>query len=101
MIFTGNLGTGKTTVARMVGRVYHALGLLSKGGVVVTERSKLVGRYIGDTENNVQALLEQAKGNVLFIDEAYNLYIGGDDRKDFGNRVVESLLTMLPKRIPI
>ena len=100
MIFTGNPGTGKTTVARMVGRVYHALGLLSKGGVVVTERSKLVGRYIGDTENNVQALLEQAKGNVLFIDEAYNLYTGGDDRKDFGNRVVESLLTMLSQKNP-
>lgn len=100
MIFTGNPGTGKTTVARMVGRVFHSLGLLSKGGVVVTERSKLVGRYIGDTENNVQALLEQAKGNVLFIDEAYNLYDGGDNKKDFGHRVIESLLTVLSQKNP-
>lgn len=100
MIFTGNPGTGKTTVARMVGRVFHSLGLLSKGGVVVTERSKLVGRYIGDTENNVRALLEQAKGNVLFIDEAYNLYDGGDGKKDFGHRVIESLLTVLSQKNP-
>lgn len=100
MIFTGNPGTGKTTVARMVGRVFHSLGLLSKGGVIVTERSKLVGRYIGDTENNVQALLEQAKGNVLFIDEAYNLYTGKDNNRDFGNRVIESLLTTLSQKNP-
>ena len=100
MIFTGNPGTGKTTVARMVGRVFHSLGLLSKGGVIVTERSKLVGRYIGDTENNVQALLEQAKGNVLFIDEAYNLYTEKDNNRDFGNRVIESLLTTLSQKNP-
>ena len=84
----------------MVGRVFHSLGLLSKGGVIVTERSKLVGRYIGDTENNVQALLEQAKGNVLFIDEAYNLYTEKDNNRDFGNRVIESLLTTLSQKNP-
>lgn len=100
MVFTGNPGTGKTTVAQMVGRVFHSLGILSKGGVVVTERSKLVGRYIGDTENNMQALLEQAKGNVLFIDEAYNLYDGGDNKKDYGHRVIESLLTVLSQKNP-
>ena len=101
MIFTGNPGTGKTTVARMVGRIGRSLGLLSKGGVIVTERSKLVGRYIGDTENNVQALLEQAKGNVLFIDEAYNLCDGDtSNRKDFGHRVIESLLTVLSQKNP-
>lgn len=101
MIFTGNPGTGKTTVARMVGRIGRSLGLLSKGGVIVTERSKLVGRYIGDTENNVQALLEQAKGNVLFIDEAYNLCDGDKgNRKDFGHRVIESLLTVLAQKNP-
>ena len=100
MVFTGNPGTGKTTVAQMVGRVFHSLGILSKGGVIVTERSKLVGRYIGDTENNMQALLEQAKGNVLFIDEAYNLYDGGDTKKDYGHRVIESLLTVLSQKNP-
>ena len=101
MIFTGNPGTGKTTVARMIGKVFHSLGLLSKGGVIVTERSKLVGRYLGETESNVQALLEQAKGNVLFIDEAYSLFNGSkDDRRDFGHRVIESLLTVLSQKNP-
>lgn len=100
MVFTGNPGTGKTTVARMIGRVFHALGILSKGGVIVTERSKLVGRYIGDTENNVQALLEQAKGNVLFIDEAYNLCDDASNKRDFGHRVIDSLLTLLSQKHP-
>lgn len=101
MIFTGNPGTGKTTVARMIGKVFHSLGLLSKGGVIVTERFKLVGRYLGETENNVQALLEQAKGNVLFIDEAYSLFNGSkDDHRDFGHRVIESLLTVLSQKNP-
>lgn len=70
------------------------MGLLSKGEVVITERSKLVGRYIGETEKNMQDVLESARGNVLFIDEAYTLCDTLDDRKDFGNHVVESLLTV-------
>lgn len=61
----------------------------------MTERSKLVGRYIGETEKNMQDVLESARGNVLFIDEAYTLCDTLDDRKDFGNHVVESLLTVL------
>lgn len=100
MIFTGNPGTGKTTVARMIGRIYHAMGLLSKGELVMTERSHIIGRYIGDTEKNMLAILEQAKGNVLFIDEAYTLCDGADDRKDFGNRVIECLLTVLARKDP-
>lgn len=100
MIFTGNPGTGKTTVAKMVGRIYHSLGLLSKGDVIVTERSKIVGRFIGETEKNMVALLEQARGNVLFIDEAYTLFDGADDRKDFGHHVLESLLTVLSQPNP-
>lgn len=95
MIFTGNPGTGKTTVAQYIGKIFHAMGLLSKGEVVMTERSKLVGRYIGETEKNMQDVLESARGNVLFIDEAYTLCDTLDDRKDFGNHVVESLLTVL------
>ncbi len=98
MIFTGNPGTGKTTVAKMIGSIYHSLGLLSVGDVIVTERSKLVGRYLGETEKNVQNVLEQARGNVLFIDEAYTLFVGDDDRRDFGNRVIESLLTILAQK---
>lgn len=101
MIFTGNPGTGKTTVAKLVGKIYHSLGILSKGSVVFTERSKLVGRYLGETEKNMVAVLEQAKGNVLFIDEAYSLCDNdGDNRKDFGCRVLESLLTVLSQKDP-
>lgn len=95
LIFTGNPGTSKTTVAKLLGKIYHSLGLLSNGEVVVTERMKLVGAYIGQTEENMRRTLEEAKGKVLFIDEAYNLCDAKDDRKDFGNRVVESLLTLL------
>ena len=98
MVFTGNPGTGKTTVAKMIGKVFHSMGLLSQGDVVVTERSKLVGRYIGDTENNVNEVLALARGNVLFIDEAYTLYNGR--KEDFGLRVIESLLTALAQPDP-
>ncbi len=95
MIFTGNPGTGKTTVAKLLGQAFRSLGLLSKGEVVVTERSRLVGRFIGDTERNTLEVLESARGNVLFIDEAYTLYVGPDNRRDFGMRVVDTLLTAL------
>ncbi len=100
MIFTGNPGTGKTTVAKNIGKVFHALGLLSKGEVIVTERTKLVGRYIGETERNMQRVLEQARGNVLFIDEAYTLCDNVDDRKDFGSHVIDALLTVLAQPNP-
>lgn len=100
MIFTGNPGTGKTTVARWMGKIFHSLGLLSKGEVITTERSQLVGRYIGETEKNMQELLKSARGNVLFIDEAYTLCDTLDDRKDYGNHVIESLLTVLAEPHP-
>jgi SpoVK/Ycf46/Vps4 family AAA+-type ATPase len=98
MIFTGNPGTGKTTVAKMVGKIYHSLGLLSKGDVICADRSKIVGRYIGETERNMQRLLSEAKGNVLFIDEAYTLCDTLEDRKDFGYRAIECLLTVLSQK---
>lgn len=100
LIFTGNPGTGKTTVAKKLGKVFHALGILSKGNVVVAERSTIVGRYIGQTEQNMQHTLEQARGNVLFIDEAYSLIDTADDRKDFGYRAIECLLTVLSGKNP-
>lgn len=99
-IFTGNPGTGKTTVARMLGKIYHSLGLLSKGEVIVVDRTRLVGQYIGQTEDNMKLILEEARGNVLFIDEAYTLYTGYDDKKDYGARVIESLMTVLSQPNP-
>jgi AAA+ superfamily predicted ATPase len=99
-IFTGNPGTGKTTVARMLGKIYHSIGLLSKGDVICADRTRLVGCYIGETEENMKAVLEEARGNVLFIDEAYNLYEGTADRKDYGAKVIDSLLTVLSQPNP-
>lgn len=100
MIFTGNPGTGKTTVAKKLGKILHSLGILSKGDVVMAERSSIVGRFIGQTEENMQQLLQQAQGNVLFIDEAYTLCDTTDDRKDYGYRAIECLLTMLAQQSP-
>ena len=96
MIFTGNPGTGKTTVARIMGKVFKELGILSNGEVITAERADLVGKYIGHTEDTVKELLKRAKGNLLFIDEAYNLGDGNRaDRSDYGNRVIETLLNVL------
>lgn len=96
MVFTGNPGTGKTTVAKYIGEIYHSIGVLSSGHVVVTDRSKLVGEYIGDAEKNTLNAINSASGGVLFIDEAYNLFVSGrGDKKDYGMRVIETLLTYL------
>lgn len=93
LIFTGNPGTGKTTVARLVADIFSALGFLSKGQLVeVNARVGLVAGYVGQTAIKTQELVDSALGGVLFIDEAHNLY-KGDKANDFGKEAIGVLLT--------
>lgn len=91
-IFTGNPGTGKTTVVKMLGKIYQKMGLLTKGHVVEVDRVALVGEYIGQTAPKTKKAIDSARGGILFIDEAYSLARADDDSKDFGKEVVEILL---------
>jgi SpoVK/Ycf46/Vps4 family AAA+-type ATPase len=91
-VFTGNPGTGKTTVAKMMGRLYKVMGLLSRGHVHEVDRSHLVGEYIGQTAPKVKDAIEKARGGVLFIDEAYALARSTEDTKDFGKEAIEILI---------
>ncbi len=94
-VFIGNPGTGKTTVAGMMGKLYKKMGLLSKGHVTEVDRVDLVGEYIGQTAPKVKDVIEKARGGVLFIDEAYALARSNDDSKDFGREVIEILVKEL------
>lgn len=91
-VFIGNPGTGKTTVAKMMGLLYKKMGLLAKGHVHEVDRVDLVGEYIGQTAPKVKEAIEKARGGVLFIDEAYALARSNDDSKDFGREVIEILV---------
>lgn len=91
-VFIGNPGTGKTTVAQMMGKLYKTMGILSKGHVHEVDRVDLVGEYIGQTAPKVKEAIEEARGGVLFIDEAYSLARQNDDSKDFGREVIEILV---------
>lgn len=93
-MFLGSPGTGKTTVAKMVGKMLHRVGLLSMGHVVVRERATLSGTHYGDQESLTLKALEEAKGGILFIDEAYQLF-QQNDPKDPGRLVLETLLTAM------
>lgn len=90
MIFTGNPGTGKTTIARLVSRYLKAIGVLSGGQLVEVTRADLVGKYVGHTAPLTTQVLRSAIGGVLFIDEAYSLYRGGDD--SFGLEAIDTLV---------
>ncbi|MBL0616541.1 AAA family ATPase [Aeromonas veronii] len=92
IVFTGNPGTGKTTVARIIGRLFKAYGLVSQGGFREVKRSDLVGEYIGKSEKITSKILEEAKGGVLFIDEAYAL---AGENNDFGKVVIETLMVAM------
>lgn len=91
-IFTGNPGTGKTTVVNMLGRLYKRMGLLSKGNVKEVDRADLVGQYIGQTAPKVKKVIEEARGGILFVDEAYSLTRAKEDSNDFGHEVIEILI---------
>jgi hypothetical protein len=91
-VFTGNPGTGKTTVVNMLGKIYNKMGLLSKGHVHEVDRADLVGEYIGQTAPKVKKAIDAARGGILFIDEAYALSRKGEDSKDYGKEVIEILI---------
>ena len=90
MVFTGNPGTGKTMMARMMARIYRSLGILSKGQLVEVDRSGLVAGYVGQTALKTQKVIEKAMGGVLFVDEAYAL--NGRSENDFGQEAIDTIL---------
>ena len=90
--FSGNPGTGKTTVARLIGDILHYLGILEKGQLIEVDRSEIVGRFIGETAKLTKKAIDRAMGGILFIDEAYSLSKGGEGSNDYGAEAIEALI---------
>ena len=90
--FLGNPGTGKTTVARLIGDIFYYLGILEKGQLVEVDRSTIVGRFIGETAKLTKKAIDSSMGGILFIDEAYSLAKGGEGSNDYGAEAIETLL---------
>ena len=93
LVFIGNPGIGKTAVARLMGQIYRALGILSDGIVIEVNRNDLIGMYVGQTAIKTQDMWERAKGQVLVVDEADTLY--GENQWDFGNEALDTLLALM------